>query len=121
MTDIKDKDLLTALEVCVLIPCSYNALNYWYRWRESNPDNEYAQLLPDYIQVTDRQTRYWKREDVAKLIQFKNTVPQGRKGIMGDITQKYRRAKKAREELKQNDKNKTKRKPGRPRKQSTKK
>ena len=90
----EDKDLLTALEVCVLVHCSYNALNYWYRWKGLNPNNEYAKLLPDYIQIANRQTRYWKRDDVAKIIQFKNSVPQGRNGIMGDITQKYRRAQK---------------------------
>ena len=94
---IEDKDLLTALEVCVLVRCSYNALNYWYRWRAQNPDNEYAKLLPDYLQPSERQTRYWHKSDIPKIIQFKTSVPQGRQGIMGDVTQKYRRAKKERD------------------------
>ena len=94
----ENKDLLTALEVCVLVHCSYNALNYWYGWKGLNPDNEYAKLLPDFIQTANRQTRYWKREDVAKIIQFRNSVPQGRNGIMGDITQKYRREQRKREQ-----------------------
>ena len=94
----ENKDLLTALEVCVLVHCSYNALNYWYRWKGLNPDNEYAKLLPDFIQTANRQTRYWKREDVAKIIQFRTSVPQGRNGVMGDITQKYRREQRKREQ-----------------------
>ena len=100
----KDPGLLTALEVCLLAHCSYNALNYWYRWRAQNPDNEYAKLLPDYIQYSERQARYWKREDVAKIIQFRETVPQGRNGIMGDVTQKYRRAKRKKDRKKKGNK-----------------
>ena len=105
-------DLLTALEVCVLVHCSYNTLNGWYRWKNMNPDNEYAQLIPDYIQEDPRQTRYWRRDDVAKLIKFKQSIPQGRNGIMGDVTQKYRRAKKERDKANV----KVKRKRGRSRK-----
>ena len=108
---MNDTNLLTALEVCVLVKCSYNALNYWYRWKRENPDNEYAQLLPDYISMGDRQARYWRREDVEKIIRFRNSLPKGCSGVMGDITQKYRRKQK---ERKKNEK--IKRKRGRPRK-----
>ena len=45
-----EEKMLNALEVCLLVKCSYNALNYWYRFKRLNPDNEYAQLLPDYVQ-----------------------------------------------------------------------
>lgn len=108
-----EKDLLTALEVCVLVHCSYNTLNGWYRWKNLHPDNEYAQLLPDYIQRGIKQERYWKREDVEKLIKFRQSLPQGRSGIMGDVTQKWRRAKKERENKPDGE---VKRKRGRPRK-----
>jgi hypothetical protein len=73
------------------VGCSYNTLNYWYRWKRRNEDNEYAQLLPEFYSEGERQPRYWNKEDVAKLIQFKNSIPQGRGGLMGDVTQAYRR------------------------------
>ncbi len=95
-----EEKMLNALEVCLLVKCSYNALNYWYRFKRLNPDNEYAQLLPDYAQEQERQERLWKQSDVEKILEFKNSVPQGRNGIMGAITQKYRASYKERKKKK---------------------
>ena len=86
--------LLKLEEVAVLIGSSCKSINNWYWFRRENPDNEYAQMLPDYIQEGARQTRYWKESDIWKLIEFKNSIPQGRNGIMGSVTQKYYRKDK---------------------------
>jgi len=110
--DRHEQNLLTALEVCVLVGCSYNTLNYWYKWAKKNPNNEYAKLLPKYLDTGIRQTRYWRKEDIPAIIHFKNSLPQGRNGLMGDITQKYRREKKRRDKIERSKK----RGPGRPRK-----
>lgn len=76
-------------EVAILINCSVKTINNWYAFKKQNPDNEMTKLLPDFIQKGARQTRYWKLEDIPFLIQFKASVPQGRSGIMGSVTQKY--------------------------------
>ena len=89
MGDINVKELLRLEEVAILIGSSGKSINNWYMFRKQNPDNEYAKMLPDFIQQGERQTRYWRREDIWKLIQFKQSIPQGRNGIMGSITQKY--------------------------------
>ena len=93
----KKKDKLTNLterllkleEVAILIGSSGKSINNWYWFKRENPDNEYAQMLPDYVQYGPRQTRYWRESDIWKLIKFKQSIPQGRNGIMGSVTQKY--------------------------------
>lgn len=82
-------ELLTIDEVGVLIGRSQHTINYWYVWKKENPDHELAQLLPDYVQLGNRQTRYWKRADIWRLLEFKMKVPQGRSGIMKKSIQKY--------------------------------
>lgn len=89
--------MLKIEEVAVLIGSSVKTINNWYWFKRENPDNEYAQMLPDYIQEGARQTRYWNEDDVWKLINFKNSIPTGRKGVMGSVTQKYLRNKAEKE------------------------
>lgn len=81
--------MLKLEEVAILIGSSCKSINNWYWFKREFPDNEYAQMLPDYIQEGRRKTRYWKESDVWKLLQFKQSIPQGRNGIMGAITQRY--------------------------------
>ena len=85
------ENLLSAMEVCVLLDCSIYSLNTWYTFKRNNPDNEYAKKLPDFINLDagTRRKRYWKQSDIGKLIEFKATLPHGRNGVLGSITQKY--------------------------------
>lgn len=84
-----EKELLTGAEVCVLVGISIYTLNNWYKFKKAEPKNKYAKMLPKFTQSTSRQTRYWKRTDIPKLIEFKNSIPQGVSGVMGKVTQKY--------------------------------
>lgn len=84
-----EERLLKLEEVAILIGSSGKSINNWYWFKRENPDNEYAKMLPDYIQESPRQTRYWKESDIWRLIEFKQAIPQGRNGIMGSVTQKY--------------------------------
>lgn len=86
--------LLRAEEVAVMIGSSLQTINYWYRFKKAYPDNEYSKMLPDFIQEGERQTRYWHPKDIQKLVDFKNTIPHGRHGILSPITQKYLRNRK---------------------------
>ena len=85
-----------AIEVALLLNISVPTLNNWYLFKRQNPDNEYAQMLPDPIQVAPRQTRYWDEADIPKLIEFKSNIVWGRSGFMGSVTQKYAKYKKER-------------------------
>lgn len=83
------KSKLNATEVSLLVGCSVPTLNYWYRFKKENPDNHLAKMLPEFSQQGGRQTRYWHQDDVFKIIEFKNSIPKGRNGILGSVTQKY--------------------------------
>ena len=82
-------DLIKLNELAFLVNVSVQTINSWYRWKSLHPEHEMAKLIPDYIRIGNRRTRYWKRSDVWKLIEFHASIPQGRNGIMGDVTQKY--------------------------------
>lgn len=81
--------LLNVSEVSLLIGSSIQTIASWYRWKALHPDHELARVIPDFKRVGNRRTRYWTQDDVWKLIEFKNNIPQGRNGVMGDVTQKY--------------------------------
>lgn len=83
-----DDSYIKIERVAVMIDTSVQTINTWYKFKRECPDNEFAKLLPDYIQEGDRQTRYWNIDDVPKLKEFKDSIPHGSKGIMGGVTHK---------------------------------
>lgn len=85
----KQNKLLRVEEVALSVGVSVKTINNWYWFKRDNPENELAQLLPEYIQDGPRQTRMWKQADLWKLVEFRSRIPIGRNGIMGSITQKY--------------------------------
>lgn len=84
-----DGRMLKAVEVACLIGSSVQTITMWYKWKELHPDHEMAKKLPDYVRIGNKNTRYWKQEDIWKLMDFKANIVQGRSGLMGDITQRY--------------------------------
>ena len=84
-----DEKLLNVSEVSLLVGASIQTITSWYKWKSLHPEHELAKLIPDYTRVGNRRTRYWKQSDVWSLKQFKENIPQGRNGIMGDVTQCY--------------------------------
>ena len=84
-----EEKYLNVEEVSVLINSSVATISAWYRWKRANPDNEYAKMLPDFVRKGAHRARNWRYSDIWKLIKFKQTIPQGRNGVMGSITQKY--------------------------------
>ena len=83
------KTLLKIEEVAVLVGVSVQTINNWYAFKRLEPDNEYAQMLPEYEQQGERQLRLWDKADIQKFIAFKRALPRGCKGAMGKITQRY--------------------------------
>ena len=82
--------LYKAGETAMLLGISVDTLDIWYRFKKQNPDNEFAKMLPEVKYKKDnKKQRFWTEEDIFKLIEYKNTIPKGRNGIMGGITQKY--------------------------------
>jgi len=81
-------------ELAFYIDSSTQTINTWYAWKRTNPKHELAKLLPDpiYVQKGGRKVRYWDSNDIGKIIEFKHSLPHGRNGILGEITnRKYRK------------------------------
>lgn len=87
--------LLRIEEVALLVGSSTQTINNWYRFKALHPEHPLAQKLPAYQQSGPRQKRYWKKSDIWAITEFKNSLPHGRAGILGDITQKKLRRQKA--------------------------
>lgn len=86
-----EEKLLRAEEVALLVGISTQTLNNWYRWKRLNPDHELSEFLPDPTQSGPRQMRYWKKSDIWIIAQFKNAIPHGRNGILGEVTQRRKK------------------------------
>jgi predicted DNA-binding transcriptional regulator AlpA len=84
-----EERLLKVEEVALLVGSSVKTINNWYAWKKVEPEHELAKLLPDFIQTGSRKTRYWKQGDIWMLIKFKQSLPKGRNGVLGKVTQKY--------------------------------
>lgn len=85
---------LTVNEVALAVGVSTYTINNWYKWKKINPEDELAKLLPDFEQDSQYAPRYWKQSDIWSIMKFKENVPKGRNGFLGDVTQKYLKNKK---------------------------
>lgn len=86
--------LLRVEEVAVEIGRSIFTINNWYRFKKTHPEDKYAKLLPEFYQLEgERQTRYWRKSDIPKLLAFRDALPKGNNGVMGDVTQRYHKKK----------------------------
>ena len=83
--------LLNAQEVALLVGVSVPMLTMWYKWKSLHQDDERAKMLPEYMRVgsATQGKRLWKYEDVYKIIEFRQQITMGRKGFLGEVTQKY--------------------------------
>lgn len=82
--------LLKITEVAVLVGVTPKTIENWYLYKEACPDDEITQLLPPIVHKGDNyRTRYWHREDIYKILEFKANVKLGRNGTMGKVTRKY--------------------------------
>lgn len=83
------RTLLRIEEVALLCGVSVQSVNNWYKFKRENPDNEYARLLPEYTTLEGSRQRQWDKADIGALIEFKQKMPKGCKGVMGSVTQRY--------------------------------
>ena len=84
-----EKRLLNLTELACEVGCSVQTINSYYRFKKENPESDIAMALPDFTRCGTRNTRYWKAEDVEAIKAFRESIPQGCKGIMGSVTQRY--------------------------------
>lgn len=82
---------MTSSRVAQHLDISVATLNNWYKWYNNpefkKPDN--TPKLPEYIQATPRSPKYWDSDDLEVLAAFKNWLPKGRGGVMGELSARY--------------------------------
>ena len=84
-----EEKTLNVQAVAVLIDSSVPTISSWYRWKRLHPEHPLAQMLPEFGRRGAHRARYWRYSDIPKLLDFKRSIPQGRNGVMGEVTQKY--------------------------------
>ncbi len=102
---------LTATKVAQHLDITVVTLTNWYTWYNNDKYVKPANTpeLPKYEQVHERAARYWNESDLHKLEKFKEWVPKGRNGVMGQLNARFwgdygkKRLKKQSERIK-NDK-----------------
>ena len=89
--DGKQEKLFTATETACILGIVVPTLNRWYLFKKENPDNEWAQKIPDYVKLAEgeKAQRFWKESDIWRLRDFAEHFPRGRSGVMGSVTQRY--------------------------------
>ena len=92
---MSEKKLLTVEQVALRVGCSAKTINLWYQWKRTNPLSKYVELLPEYTRSTSKGQRLWDPDAVWSLIEFRRTIPHGRNGIMGSVSQKYMRNRRS--------------------------
>lgn len=83
--------MLKATAVAQRLGISNKTLLNWYAWyldpNMKKPENVPA--LPKYEILDSQGTRGWREEDIPQLLKFKEWVPKGRGGMMGQYNAKY--------------------------------
>lgn len=82
---------ITATKISQFLNISTTTLNSWYKWYndptfKKPKDTPY---LPPYSQEHPRAPRYWTEDDLYDLRKFKEWIPKGRGGVMGDCNARY--------------------------------
>lgn len=77
-----------AQEVAYEVGVSVQTLDMWYRFKKENPDHEFSLMLPEFSRGK-RSTRLWDGKDIESIKNFHSSLPQGRGGVLGSVSQRY--------------------------------
>lgn len=81
------KKRYSASKIAAFLDVSVVTLNNWYKWYYGEFEKPAdTPVLPMYFRASDRGPRYWTEDDLYDLKKFKEWIPKGRRGVMGDVT-----------------------------------
>ena len=75
--------LYNVTEVTEIVGITTPTLESWLRFKHEQPEHELSMLLPEPKRVGPRKARYWTKEEVRRIMLFKEKLPRGCKGILG--------------------------------------
>jgi hypothetical protein len=84
-------NMLNATNVSAILDISVVTLNNWYKWYNDTSIEKPINTppLPMYLQETPRGKRLWNMVDIKLIKKFKDWIPKGRGGVMGEVSSKY--------------------------------
>lgn len=95
MANSANSDYLTINRVAMSLDISDHTIRRWYKWWESEefvkPEGLY---LPPYFHMDRRGTKFFKKEDVLFLKEFRNKIQSTHKGVMSEFNAAYQWGKR---------------------------
>lgn len=89
------KNFVSISQAALLLDVSTITIKRWYKWWESDnfpkPEGLY---LPPYTFMDRRKTKYFKKEDIAKLSEFSNALQTTHRGAMSEFNAAYQWGKR---------------------------
>lgn len=82
---------LSSNKVAQYLDISVATLNNWYKWFRNEDFEKPADIpaLPQYKRDGARGPRYWNSADLPELQAFRDWLPKGRGGVMGDWNARF--------------------------------
>lgn len=82
---------ITVNKVAQFLDVSVVTINNWYKWynNEAFTKPKETPYLPPYQQDHPRGVRYWTEDDLYDLKKFRDWIPRGRGGVMGEQNASY--------------------------------
>lgn len=81
--------------VALILGISDHTIRRWYKWWESKEFEHPEGLeLPPYYHMDRRGTKYFKKEDIPKLMEFKKKISTTHKGVMSEFNAAFQWGKR---------------------------
>lgn len=75
--------------VALMIDVSHSTIIRWYKWYEDDSYPKPEELvLPEYIYVDRKMTKFFNKDDIPKLEEFKNLIRNKYSGAMAEFNAK---------------------------------
>ena len=95
-----NEDYLSIRKVANLIDISDHTIARWYKWFES-PEFEKPEglTLPPYSYKDRRKTKFFKKSDIPKLLEFAEKLKTTHRGAMSEFNAAYQWGKRGKRAL----------------------
>lgn len=98
--------------IAQMLDVSTTTVKRWYKWYENDAFKKPESLtLPNYVYVDNRKTKFFHKDSVEQLMDFKNKLQTEYRGVMAEFNAEYQwgKAGKDRKEKIANEQNEGKR------------
>ena len=90
-----NSDYISVSVVCLHLELSTHTIKRWYKWWECDSFDKPKDLyLPPYFFRDRRKTKYFKREDLAALEEFKTKIQTTHRGVMAEFNAAFQWGKR---------------------------